>query len=117
MATDRIGGPLAGTQPFEKFFCFLFCVCVRPCAGLTLLSRGPEKKNVHRVPQVSLRAASAPLYVRVSGILEGVAELLPQEVFFPMLCLCGFRSLVLAGGAVTPGHSGRLCRSASFLVT
>ena len=57
----------------------------------------------------------------------GVAELLPQEVFlgsrtgvfraFPMLCLCGFRSLILAGGAGTPGPSGRLCRSVSFLAT
>ena len=68
-----------------------------------------------------------PLDVGVSGTMEGVVELIPQEVFLgsrtevlralPMMCLCGFRSLIPAGGAVTPGPSGRLCRSASSLVT
>jgi hypothetical protein len=72
-------------------------------------------------------SSPGPMCVRVRGMLEGVAKLVPQEVSLgswmgvvwalPMMCFCDFRSPSPAGYAFAPGHLGRLCRSASFTVT
>ena len=71
--------------------------------------------------------SKGPLSVKVNGTMERVAELLPREVSLggrmgfgravPKTCFCGCRSLILAGGADTPGLNGHLRRSASSQVT